>query len=260
MSSMDSSSLTSAEPRFGPARHRMPKASGVLADELRAQIIGNHLASGTRLPSEADLIEQFGLSRATVREALRLLEAEGLIVVKRGPRGGLTVSRPNPSHISRSLATLIALAELPLNQLFVLRAAIEPPAAAAAAQNATPEQCERLLTAASNHPSDVEERVDFHLLVAELSGNGLFEMILAALHDVLTWHVEREPLTDDDVAGTEAAHLRIAKAIASGNASRAESSMHHHLERFQQRMAEAGRLDAPIIPRSAWRRGRTLGI
>src|ERR1700733_11935074 len=93
---------------FEPPRQRVPKASGFVADELRAQIIGNDLAPGTRLPSEAQLIEQFGLSRATVREALRLLEAEGLILVKRGPRGGLTVSRPNPSHISRSMATMVA--------------------------------------------------------------------------------------------------------------------------------------------------------
>jgi DNA-binding FadR family transcriptional regulator len=231
-----------------------------VADELRAQIIGNDLAPGTRLPSEAQLIEQFGLSRATVREALRLLEAEGLIVVKRGPRGGLTVSRPNPSHISRSIATLVALTDLPLKQLFVLREVIEPPAAEAAARNATPEQRKRLLEAAASHNSDVEERVDFHLLIAEFSGNGLFYMILSAFHDVLTWHVEGEPLTSDDVAQTETAHMRIARAIADGDAVRAEATMRQHLEHFQRRMAEAGRLEAPIIPRSAWRRSRTLGL
>jgi GntR family transcriptional repressor for pyruvate dehydrogenase complex len=257
---MDLPLSNATEVGFGPPRQRVPKASGFVADELRAHIIGNNLAPGTRLPSEAQLIEQFGLSRATVREALRLLEAEGLIIVKRGPRGGLTVSRPNPSHISRSMATMVALTELPLNQLFEFRVVIEPPTAAAAARNATPEQSARLIAAASSHHSDVEEQVDFHLLVAEMSGNGLFQMILSALHDVLTWHVEGEPLTESDVAGTEAAHLRIARAIASGNASKAESTMRRHLETFQQRMGEAGRLEAPIIPRSAWRRGRTLGI
>jgi GntR family transcriptional repressor for pyruvate dehydrogenase complex len=229
---MDSPLSNATEVGFGPPRQRVPKASGFVADELRAQIIGNSLAPGTRLPSEAQLIEQFGLSRATVREALRLLEAEGLIIVKRGPRGGLTE----------------------------LRVVIEPPTAAAAAQNATPEQSERLIAAASSRHSDVEEQVDFHLLVAEMSGNGLFQMILSALHDVLTWHVEGEPLTESDVAGTEAAHLRIARAIASGNAAKAEATMRRHLETFQHRMGEAGRLEAPIIPRSAWRRGRTLGI
>jgi GntR family transcriptional regulator, transcriptional repressor for pyruvate dehydrogenase complex len=257
---MDAPLTNGAEGHFGPPRQRVPKASGFVADELRAHIVGNHLDPGTRLPSEAQLIEQFGLSRATIREALRLLEAEGLIVVKRGPRGGLTVSRPNLYHISRSMGTMVALAELPLNQLFELRVVIEPPAAAAAAENATPEQRERLIAAASSRHGNVEEQVDFHLLVAEMSGNGLFQMILSALHDVLTWHVEGEPLTESDVADTEAAHLRIARAIASGSAAKAESTMRLHLETFQQRMGEAGRLEAPIIPRSAWRRGRTLGI
>jgi GntR family transcriptional repressor for pyruvate dehydrogenase complex len=239
---------------IGPSRQGVPKASSYVADELRAHIIGNDLAVGTRLPSEAQLIDQFALSRATVREALRLLEAEGLITVKRGPRGGIAVARPNPSHISRSMATMVALAQLPLRQLFVLRSVIEPPAAAAAARNATPEDRERLLASVSRGDTDVEERVDFHLLVAELSGNGLFQMILSALHDVLTWHVGTEPLTEDDISGTMTAHAKIAKAIASGDEKAAETAMRRHLERFQQRMAEAGRLDAPIIPRSVWQR------
>jgi DNA-binding FadR family transcriptional regulator len=226
----------------------------MLAAELRADIIGHALPAGAKLQSESELIERSGLSRATVREALRLLESDGLIAVKRGPRGGVSVRHPDPSHISRSLATMIALAQAPLRQLFDFRLAVEPAAAAAAATSISDEAREELLRSL-DESSGVPEHVDFHVLVAQASGNALFHMILAALHDVLQWHVELESLSSNEWEQTQAAHERIARAIAAGDARKAESAMRRHLEQFKASMEEAGRLDAPIIPRSAWRRG-----
>jgi GntR family transcriptional repressor for pyruvate dehydrogenase complex len=235
--------------RFAPP----PKAAEVLASDMRAMIIGQGLPAGTRLESESELIERSSLSRATVREALRLLEADGLIRVRRGPHGGITVRHPDPSHISRSLATMVALAQAPLRQLFDFRLAVEPAAAAAAAVAATDEQRELLRQSMKATHDGVPESVDFHVLVGEASGNALYHMILAALHDVLQWHVELEALSADKWGQTHKAHTRIARAIIDGDARRAESTMRRHLEVFRAHMDESGRLDAPIIPRSAWR-------
>jgi GntR family transcriptional repressor for pyruvate dehydrogenase complex len=239
-----------AAPRSGP-----PKASSYLADELRAHIIGNDLAIGDRLPSEAELIERFSLSRATVREALRLLESEGLIAIKRGPNGGITATRPNPAHISRTLATMVGFSQVPLRDLFDFRMAVEPPAAAAAAARITPEEAVLLHEAAQHHDHDTQDRVDFHLLIGRLSHNAFFDMILSALDDVIAREVDFEPLTEEDNKATIRAHVKIAEAIASGDPRKAETSMRRHLERFAERMQEEGRLEAPIIPRAAWRRG-----
>lgn len=235
-------------------RNPPPKASAFLADRLRADIIGNDLPVGGRLPSEADLIEQFSLSRATVREALRLLESEGLIAIKRGPNGGIAVTSPDAGHISRTLATMVGFSQVPLADLFSFRIAIEPPAASAAAERIDADSAAQLLSAAEHHEHGTQERVDFHLLIAQLSGNALFETILAALHDVLTREVDFEQLTEKDREQTVLAHVRIAKAIGSGDAAKSEKAMRLHLEGFAKRMEEAGRLGEPIIPRSAWLR------
>jgi GntR family transcriptional regulator, transcriptional repressor for pyruvate dehydrogenase complex len=248
-----SSAVPFAEPLGGP-----PKASELLAQQLRNHILGHGLPPGTRLPSERELTESRHLSRASVREALRLLEAEGLVTIKRGPRGGVTVRHPDPSSMSRSLVTMVALEQVPLRQLFAFRMAVEPAAAATAADAITPEGGDRLLAAAEGLDGDVPERVDFHVLVAELSGNALHRMILAALHDVLELHVRLEALTPEDVRQTQIAHQKLAQTIAAGDATRAAKAMQRHLASFQQRMEELGRLDAPIIPRAALRRGQTV--
>jgi DNA-binding FadR family transcriptional regulator len=248
--------LTLAHLSQGP-----PKASELVAEDLRAHILGNSLPEGAPLPSEAELIARLRVSRATVREGLRLLAADGLIAVKRGPRGGIEVRHPNAAHVSRSLATTVALEGVSLDELFDFRLVIEPPAAAAAAKRPkTEDQARRLIAAAKEPDAAVTERVDFHVLVAELSGNKLLHIVLAALHDVLEIHVESESLTPDDVRQTGRAHERIAKAIVDGDAERAEASMRRHLQRFRDRMKEAHRLDGPVIPASSWRRrpGRQL--
>jgi GntR family transcriptional repressor for pyruvate dehydrogenase complex len=237
-------------PAYGAPR----KAGELLADEIRASIIGNGLAAGSRLLSEGELIEQRGLSRATVREALRLLEAEGLITVKRGPRGGITVRHPDPSHISRALATMVALRDVSLRQLFDFRLSIEPDAAAAAAKEISDEWREALLASTEPSESHVPESVDFHVLVAQASGNALNHIVLAALHEVLELHVRLEALSEETWEQTRSAHEKIARAIASGNSTKAQNAMRRHLERFRDDMESAGRLDEPVIPRSAWRR------
>jgi GntR family transcriptional regulator, transcriptional repressor for pyruvate dehydrogenase complex len=238
--------MTSVGSDIGRRQH-LPKASDLLAEDIRGRIIGEGLEAGTPLPSEGDLIKELGLSRATVREALRLLEADGLIAIKRGPGGGIVVRHPEGAQVTRSLALMLALAEAPLRDLFAFRKTIEPAAAAAAAENASDEQRRRL-----NEVIDPASRVDFHILVAEMSGNALYKLNLAVLHDLIDWHVRAENLSEADVKATVEVHERIAGAIIDGDASAAERLMLRHLESFEAVMAAAGRLDQPIIPREQW--------
>ena len=85
----------------------VPKASLVLADRLRERILSNGTQEGTLLPTERELVVQSVLSRASVREALRVLETEGLISTKSGRSGGSVVRRPGPEAIWRSLKLFV---------------------------------------------------------------------------------------------------------------------------------------------------------
>lgn len=239
------------------ARPRLPKASDLLADDLRRRVLGDGLAVGAPLPSESELVEQWQLSRATVREALRLLEADGLIRIKRGPGGGITVGRPDPSHMTRSFALLLSLDQAPLQDLFAFRKLVEPAAAQLAAARAGGEQREALTKIAEGVSEDQEsrasDRVDFHLLVAEASGNEVLKLVHVAVQDVVRWHADDERLTPADLAQVDKAHRTIARHIVEGRRDQAASVMLRHLNRFEQLMRELGRLEQPIIPREWWR-------
>jgi DNA-binding FadR family transcriptional regulator len=90
---------------------RLPKTAEVLADVLRRRVLDGELSPGDRLPSEAGLMTRYQVSRPTVREALRLLEAEELVEVRRGARGGPVVRRPSEAPALRALAVWLALGE-----------------------------------------------------------------------------------------------------------------------------------------------------
>ena len=234
---------------------QLPKASAMLAAELRAYILGHALAPGSTLPSEAELIASTSLGRATVREALRLLEAEGLIAIKRGPQGGVVVRRPDLSGLSRSLAPFLTLTEAPLRDLFAFRKAVEPWAASLAAEHATDAQRARLIELAGHHPGPgYRNEIAFHVLVAECAANQVLRALLVVPHDLLRLHLEVDEIPDDAVEEANNAHLAIAKHISSGDQHRAGRAMLKHLESFEEMMQRQGRLDQPIVPRTHWLR------
>lgn len=240
-------------PRFP----QVAKASDVLADEIRGLILGDGLEPGSPLPSEAELMQQYGFSRGTVREALRLLESDGLIVVKRGPKGGIRASCPDVQQVSRSMALIFSSNQTPLRDLFAFRKLVEPAAAAAAASNASEDQKKWLRDIAPEHygvNGNWRDAVEFHGAIGRASNNGVYEILLTGLHDALEWHMSGETLSHDNVEDTRRIHIRIAEAITNGDAESASRRMLAHLQKFEEILAGEDRLDEPIIPRSRWRR------
>lgn len=232
-------------------RRRVPKAADMLADRLRHQILMDDLQAGTLLLSEPDLVSQLGYSRATVRQALSLLEADGLVYTKRGPNGGIIVSRPDPLHLSRSLALQFTLSDATLRDLFVLRKMTEPRAAAIVAETASAERRADILACATSE-CDLVGHVRFHGLIAEACDNVLLRALLGALHEVVDWHSADEGLDSDDLARTAHVHRAIATAIADGKADVAEQAMLRHLELFESHLGRRGRLDEPVLPPARW--------
>src|SRR3954452_14616755 len=116
------------------------KLSTALADSITDTILKSGLQPGARLPSEREMREQFGVGRGTLREALRVLEAEGLITVRSGPHGGPVIARPDAIRLARLLILLVIAWGVTLRCGHEVRIVLEPLAAAQAAEKATPEQ------------------------------------------------------------------------------------------------------------------------
>ena len=105
------------------------KAYEEVADQIRERIFSAKVKTGERLPTERDLAVQFGVSRVVVREAVRALELSGLMVVKKGPKGGIFVAEDHQRPITDSIGNLLARGEARLRDLFEVRMLIEPYAA-----------------------------------------------------------------------------------------------------------------------------------
>lgn len=239
----------------------LPKAAAVLAEEIQSQILGLGLEPGSPLPSEPELIAQSGLGRGTVREAIRILETKGLVVIRRGSHGGIFVSQPDLSDLSHSLAPVLTLSKAPLRDLTTYRKMVEPPAAGLAATLASEEEKAALLKLAQHNPGPgYTNEVAFHERVAELSENLLLRVLVIVPHDLLREHLKGEALDASDVDEANEAHMAIANAIAAGDSERASRAMARHLEAFEQRMNRAGRLDQPIVPQEQWLRDQSSGL
>ncbi len=110
----------------GSARIRVPKTSELVADQIRRQIIRGDLNEGDSLPPEGTLLATLGISRPTLREAFRILEAESLISVVRGSRSGARVHRPSTELVSRYAGYLLESQGTTIADLYTARLAIEP--------------------------------------------------------------------------------------------------------------------------------------
>ena len=106
---------------------RVPKAGEMVAAQLRRQIVLGELSEGDQLPSESVLMEQFGVSRPTLREAFRILEAEGAITVRRGVRGGARVQVPDISVAARHVGLLLQYRGALLSDVYEVRAVLDRP-------------------------------------------------------------------------------------------------------------------------------------
>src|SRR4051794_26240322 len=123
---------------------RQARVSGEIASQIVTAIVEGRLSSGDRLPSERELGEQFGVSRMTVRDALRVLEARGLISVKVGARGGAFVADATADRVAESMSTMLRLKRMSLSELAEARKIIEGAAAELAAQRADDDDIRRL--------------------------------------------------------------------------------------------------------------------
>ncbi|MEW6473086.1 MAG: FadR/GntR family transcriptional regulator [Actinomycetota bacterium] len=258
MSKIGPSPTSDRRSLFGLGTVRMPKTADVVAARLRTTILAQGIAPGTPLPGEKELITEFKVSRASIREALRILEAEGIIEVRRGVRGGVFTAAPSAHRLTRGLATLLAYRQVPLSHLLDMRSLLEPEAAGLAAEKASAEEREHLLELArSSHNNDMVDHVDFHDEVARLSGNGLLSLFITAMRDIVAEVGLATNLPEPALKATKRAHVQIAQAIASANGDLARKSMERHMRAYTSQMLAACEADDPIV---SWVHPETYGM
>ncbi|MFI5494688.1 FadR/GntR family transcriptional regulator [Actinoplanes sp. NPDC051859] len=170
-----------------------PPAYQLLADELRAEITSGRLQPGERLPPEPELCVRSGVSRSTVREALRLLASQHLILTTRGVTGGSFVAHPDAQQLSDALSTGLTMltnsAEVGLADLLELRRAVEIPAAGLAAERRTDAHLVELRGAMFDPDLDgldtmMAAHAAFHSAIASATCNPLYELVTRPLYHV----------------------------------------------------------------------------
>src|SRR6476469_5598989 len=129
---------------------RSPKTAELVAGTLRRRVVEGQLIDGDFLPNEAELMTHFGVSRPTLREAVRVLESERLVEVRRGSRTGARVRVPGPEIVARPAGLLLELSGTTIADLLTAKSGIEPMAARLLAESGTPaafDERDRMLAA-----------------------------------------------------------------------------------------------------------------
>jgi DNA-binding FadR family transcriptional regulator len=216
-----------------------PPAYQLLADELREEITSGRLQPGERLPPEPELCVRSGVSRSTVREALRLLASQHLIVTTRGVTGGSFVAHPDAQQLSEALSTGLTLlsnsAEVGMADLLELRRALEVPAAGLAAQRRTDANLIELRGAMFDPDLDelgtmLAAHAAFHAAIASATGNPLFELVTRPLYHVTYGEEIVENLPGDYWARIDADHRELLMCVKSGDAGAAMEVGRRHLD------------------------------
>ena len=214
-------------------RLSVPKAGDVLADQLRRRIRSGELREGQALPAERDLVQQTGLSRMSVREALRILEAEGLIATRPGRNGGSRVRRPEGDELARHLELFIWGRNAKLEDLHDVREALEVLAAEGAAKRRTEADVEHLVdrtaaleAAVLDADAYLAANLEWHMAVVRASHNELLISLMNVLEHVIHDSTASEAFESRSVrASTAKIHRGILAAIVDKNADEARRRM-----------------------------------
>lgn len=226
------------EPAF-----RVPKTAELVAQRLRRQIIRGELPAGAALPPESALVEQYGVSRPTLREAFRVLEAEQLITVRRGSRGGARVHAPSAEVAARYAGLVLEFEGATLTDVYEARTMLEVPCVARLARQRTKADL-KVLWDSVDHGESIEDdrarlivhHTEFHALVVDLAGNLTMSLMSGIIRSILdTANVRRVAYEPQQQSHDRAfrhgvrAHRRLVELIEARDAEAAGALWLKHL-------------------------------
>jgi GntR family transcriptional regulator, transcriptional repressor for pyruvate dehydrogenase complex len=232
----------------GLGRIKVPKSSDVLAERLKQEILGDGYNLGASLPTERELVSTTGLSRGSVREALRILEAQGLVNTRAGRYGGTTVSQPTTVQLASHVNLYAKGRSVPISALVEVRLALEPMVAALAAERRTDEDlailhaiAERIDWASDNDLSAfLEENVNWHDAIAAASHNDLLHAFATSVSGMMFEASKIRDFASPEVRQlVRHAHARILEAIEAGDAELARRRVEKDVRAYGSILAAA---------------------
>jgi GntR family transcriptional repressor for pyruvate dehydrogenase complex len=241
-------------PLFQPARDgrsapagRAATLSAQIVAEVTDALLEKRLAPGDFLGGEKDIASRAGVSRIVARDALRTLEALGVVDIRMGSGGGARIAAGNPRRFAEALAIQLALTGVGAGEILDAQRAIECQAAELAAAHATASDLARLQGLVDGAASLLDDSdgftragQDFHLAVAEASHNRVLVFHLVSLQHV-SWPRRNRTLTRTVAAQVLAAHRELLRLVAAGDGAGARRLMDAHLRMIRaRRVAEHG--------------------
>jgi GntR family transcriptional repressor for pyruvate dehydrogenase complex len=215
----------------------------LIADELRSLIVSGELSEGEWLGKEPDLVKRFAVSRPSLREALRILETEGLITVVRGLHGGVVVHQPDERMTARTAALVLRARNVSLADVFEARSLLEP----VAAREIASKRSRRAIVAELGGLIDEQEEAiedpevfgvanaRFHERLVSLAGNQTFSIVAEMLNEIVARAVTAVS-SADDVAGSLTtrkrgirSQRRLVELLDAGDAAAAEKHWRDHM-------------------------------
>lgn len=229
-----------------PSLH-VPKAPEIVADRIRKQIVAGKLKVGELLPPESRLMEEYGVSRPTIREAFRILEAQRLISVSRGARGGAVIHAPDSQLISAYTLLVLQAERTTVVEIFDTRRLLEPALVREIALNGTPDAAAKLQEKLDLERSKIDDIVafnsaiaSFHRAIVELSGNRPLLHMMDAIttviekHQIMAMQVSRRGQSPAEVRASVEMAFRSQKKlidlIAKRDGAGAEAHWFKHMD------------------------------
>ena len=262
----DSDFPNGASPQIGTVL-RAPKTAELIAGHLRRQIVRGELRTGKTLPPEVQLMEQYGVSRPTLREAFRILEAEALISVRRGSRGGAQVTAPEVSVAARYVGLLLQIQGTTINDVYEARMITEPPCARLLAQRRTDADIEALTGVVDQLKIEVESRKPFvpdpdtwsrltyrfHELILQNCGNKTLAIQGAVLQDIIAAHLRTKIAQGYESEPSERfqrvirSYTKLIGLVKARNAAGAEKHWQSHMEGAGQYLLKDDLKTKPVV-------------
>lgn len=229
--------------RSDPARPRARKRAEQVAFGIVQNIVARGQRPGDKLPHEAEMLAEYAVSRSSLREALRLLEVQGLVTIRPGPGSGTEVGRIDPANLAGTLVLYLMMERVNMDQLLDAWGMVEPLLADLAARNPDRARVRALMepfaSGAVRDQRAPASGLAFHEAVAELSGNPVLELVLGAVGVLVTDQVRTGAPGFRLSDATVDAHEAIADAVLAGDGPAAAAAMRAHLDEVKQEIRAA---------------------
>jgi DNA-binding FadR family transcriptional regulator len=227
---------------FNPVNDR--RISELIVDQVRLLIRQQQLNPGDRLPAERELCERFGVSRVTVREALRVLEANGLVEIRVGARGGAFVTKPSQERLGEGIADLLTLSAVTAAEVTEVRLILELGMIPLVCERANDDDfaelldiCDRQEKALATGDYHMNLSAEFHSRLAECAHNAAVHMLIQSFRGPLLTSLERAQQSAPEMGrrGVKE-HRDLVHAIQRGDVEQAGEIMRRHLDRTAGRV------------------------